>query len=123
MEALIPELHRRARQFVVETVVVEAVLLADPANIPPNLIPAVLSRLSALQTTLTTRLLEAQHSPEHSENSEALVDVDEASRRLATSKDWLYRHAKRLPFTVRVGRALRFSTHGIDRYIRQRQGR
>ncbi len=100
-----------------------AALLADPAHVPPDQIPVVLSHLSALQTTLTTRLLEAQHSPEHTEHSETLLDIEEAARRLATSTDWLYRHAKRLPFTVRVGRALRFSTHGIDRYIRQRQGR
>ena len=51
-------------------------LLADPANIPSGQIPAVLSHLSALQTTLTTRLLEAQHSPKNAENGDALLDVD-----------------------------------------------
>jgi predicted DNA-binding transcriptional regulator AlpA len=39
------------------------------------------------------------------------------------SKDWLYHHARQLPFTVRTGRLLRFSSHGIDRYIRTRQNR
>jgi hypothetical protein len=44
------------------------------------------------------------------------------SARLGTTPDWLYRQAKRLPFTVRLGpRQLRFSSRGITRYIRQRQ--
>lgn len=52
-----------------------------------------------------------------------LLTVEEAAQKLGRSKDWLYRHAGRLPFTVRDGRLLRFSEQGIERYIRQRQGR
>jgi predicted DNA-binding transcriptional regulator AlpA len=56
-------------------------------------------------------------------DEDRLLDAGEAAQRLGTSPDWLYRRAARLPFTVRLGRALRFSAQGIDRYIRQRQGR
>lgn len=50
------------------------------------------------------------------------LDIEAAALRLATSVDWLYRHSKDLPFVVRNGRQLRFSAHGIDRYIRERSG-
>ena len=54
---------------------------------------------------------------------ERLLNVREAAERLAVPPDWLYRNAKKLPFTVRLGPGLlRFSSNGIDRYIRQRQG-
>lgn len=58
-------------------------------------------------------------------NSEpdSLLDVEAAAQRLGMSKDWLYRDAKQMPFWVPHGRVLRFSSHGIDRYIRTRQNR
>ena len=50
-----------------------------------------------------------------------LLTVEEASQKLGVTKDYLYRHADHFPFTVRVGpRQLRFSLHGMERYIRQR---
>jgi predicted DNA-binding transcriptional regulator AlpA len=52
-----------------------------------------------------------------------LLDVDSAAQRLGVSPDWLYRRAGRLPFTVRLGRAVRFSSVGLARYIRQRANR
>lgn len=52
-----------------------------------------------------------------------LLTVPEAARKLGRSADWLYRHSKKLPFTVQDGSLLRFSHLGIERYIRQRQGR
>lgn len=54
---------------------------------------------------------------------ERLLTVPEAAARLATSRDWIYRHAAQLPFTVRNGRQLRFSERGLTRYIQQRRGR
>jgi predicted DNA-binding transcriptional regulator AlpA len=32
-----------------------------------------------------------------------LLDAEEASRLLCVSEDWLYRHARKLPFTRRLG--------------------
>jgi excisionase family DNA binding protein len=103
-------------------------LLRDPAHvakIPLQAIPALLCQLAAVQTALAARLLgepEPAGAPEP--EADALLEVGEAARRLGTSKDWLYRHAHQLPFTVRMGpRQLRFSAKGLERYIRQRQGR
>ena len=56
--------------------------------------------------------------------ADRLVGVEEAARLLGRSRDWLYRYARRLPFVVQEGKGakLRFSTDGIARYIRERQG-
>ena len=48
-----------------------------------------------------------------------LLNVEE---KLGVKPDWLYRHHKDLPFTVRHGRLLRFSELGIEDYIRRRLG-
>ena len=51
-----------------------------------------------------------------------LLTVTEAAARLKTTKDWLYRNWKKLPFTVSLSpRQLRFSAKGIDRYIEEHQ--
>ncbi len=74
--------------------------------------------------TAQVRLKMLQHgrvpAPQHSLVSEdRLLTVEEASQKLGVTKDYLYRHADHFPFTVRVGpRQLRFSLHGMDRYIR-----
>jgi excisionase family DNA binding protein len=84
-------------------------------------IPALLCQLGALQGILAARLAAAEPAPTVTQDS--LLTVQEASVRLGLSCDWLYRKSRQLPFTVRVGRHLRFSSSGIDRYIRQREGR
>jgi predicted DNA-binding transcriptional regulator AlpA len=103
-------------------------LLRDPAHvakIPLETIPALLCQLAALQSALAARLLgETAPVGGPEPEADALLEVTEAARRLGTTRDWLYRHAHQLPFTVRMGpRQLRFSAKGIERYIRQRQGR
>ena len=47
-----------------------------------------------------------------------LLDATEAAKLLSVSEDWLYRAAKKLPFTRKVGpKMLRFSAFGIQRYL------
>ena len=51
-----------------------------------------------------------------------LVDAEEAARLLCVSADWLYRHAKKLPFTRKLGpKMLRFSSLGIQKYLATRK--
>ncbi len=97
-------------------------LIDDPAHVPTAAIPGLLALFSSLQSTLAARLLSAGVLPAHSD-PDHLLTVTEAAQRLQVSQDWLYRHAGGLPFTVRVGRYLRFSSSGIDRYIHQQAGR
>ncbi len=87
--------------------------------------PALLGHLEQLKATLWTRLLGAASLDGKGQAAEGdtLLKIDDAAKRLNLKEDYLYRHQKRFPFTVRIGRRLRFSSNGIEKYIRQRQGR
>ena len=51
-----------------------------------------------------------------------LLDGEEASKLLGMSRYWLYRHAKKLPFTRKLGpKNLRFSYQGIQKYLATRR--
>lgn len=100
---------------------------SDPARahvLPANVLQGLLCRCVTLQTALLGALVATGSMPTDSmTEADSLIDVDAAAARLGMSKDWLYRQAKQLPFHVPQGRLLRFSSHGIDRYIRSRQSR
>lgn len=105
-------------------------LLSDPARVAdlrPEEIPPLLVRLAALHGALAARLAVLPASNPNGQPEPAgdqLLTAKEAGRRLGLSADYLYRHAGQLPFTVRPARgAVRFSARGIERWIRQRQGR
>jgi excisionase family DNA binding protein len=87
-------------------------------------LPAFLGRLEALRAVASARLTLAVANGRGAtpEGPDRLLDVQEAARRLGVSTDYLYRH-KGLPFRVQMGRRVRFSSNGIERYIRHRQGR
>jgi hypothetical protein len=47
-----------------------------------------------------------------------LLTAKEVAQRYGRSVDWVYRQAKRWPFTVREGRGtLRFSERGLERHL------
>lgn len=51
-----------------------------------------------------------------------LLEAAEAAKLLCVSEDWLYRHAKKLPFTRKLGpKMLRFSSVGIQKYLATRK--
>ena len=57
-----------------------------------------------------------EHGPE-----ERLLDAKEAARLLSVSEDWLYLHAKRLPFSRKLApRVLRFSLQGLLKWTASR---
>ena len=95
------------------------------ATVPAEQIPAALGLLAALQLRLTARLLQEQADrTDRVDSGDTLLPVGAAAKKLGMTEDYLYRHAGQMPFTVRLGRRqLRFSSQGIDRYIKQRQGR
>jgi predicted DNA-binding transcriptional regulator AlpA len=92
------------------------------AELAPGMLKALLVKHATVGTILLGALLVAGENGKPPE-PDVLLDVETAAKRLATTEDWLYRHARQLPFTVRQGRSLRFSSAGIERYIRSRQGR
>ncbi len=51
-------------------------------------------------------------------HQDRLLDAEEAAKTLSVSVEWLYRNAKRLPFTRKLGhKMLRFSSVGIQKYL------
>lgn len=80
-----------------------------------------LMALNALHSYRLARAAEAVAS-NHGFRRDRLLGKEEAAHKLAVTLDWLYRKHKRLPFTVRHGRLLRFSELGIEEYIRKRRG-
>lgn len=100
-------------------------LVKDPsrlAHVDRGQIPALLAQLSAVQASMAARLVVTAQDAAN-DSVEALLTVDEAAMRLGVSEDWLYRRTRSLPFVVRVGRHVRFSIKGLERYIRNRMGR
>jgi len=101
----------------VEVMNKERIILPDPADIEPEKIAPIMAQMAAIQLSLATRLV-AENTERPQADADNLLTVEEAAARLKCSEDWLYRRAKRLPFTVRVGRNLRFSERGIEAAIR-----
>jgi hypothetical protein len=85
-------------------------------EIPVEDLPRLLGDLEEIRCTAMARL--AAPAPVASQSDE-LLDVDGAARRLGISKDYLYRHHARFPFTRRMGKRLLFSSFGIDCHIKQ----
>ncbi len=101
-------------------------LAADPgqaATLPADAVPGFLARTAAVQAALAARLATLGPNGHAPEDPDRLLTAAEAAAVLKVSPDYLYRHARKLPFAVRLGRHLRFSAAGIERYIRQRAGR
>lgn len=99
-------------------------LLADPskvATLEPDQARAFLLQVGALTLALATRVSD---SPNGNPEADHLLTVAEAAKRLGVSRDWVYRRAAVLPFTVRLGPRLRFSAQGLEKYLRvHRQSR
>ena len=77
-------------------------------------LPRLLGDLAEISAVATARLV----SPVI-ERPDELLDVAQAAERMNLSKDYLYRHSRRFPFTRRQGRKLLFSSNGLDSYLRK----
>jgi predicted DNA-binding transcriptional regulator AlpA len=91
-----------------------AFLLAK--NLPLDDLPHFLGELESIRLIAFARLV----APASQAQPDSLLNVEQASARLACSQDFLYRNHKRLPFTRRIGSKLLFSSNGIDKYIERR---
>jgi len=95
---------------------------AAASDLPVEELPAALGEAERLRVILSVRL-SAFFSLAKPAEPDRLLGVEEAAGRLSVSPDTLYRKAKDFPFTVRLGHLVRFSSAGIDRFLRTRQGR
>jgi excisionase family DNA binding protein len=80
---------------------------------------AALAQIEADRAALMAQLIahELKGEPE-----DALLTVGEAATILRVTTDWLYRHARTLPFTVRPGPGqVRFSRTGLQEYLKKQR--
>ena len=84
----------------------------------------LIGELERVKATLNYRLTAlAQCSTASLTARECLLTADQAAQKLSVSRDYVYRHSSKLPFTVKVGGNVRFSNDGIERFIKDRLGR
>jgi predicted DNA-binding transcriptional regulator AlpA len=87
-------------------------------ELPPAELPRLLGSLAEAYAICFSRLMTHPTAPVQA-HSDQLLDVEEASRRLGISRNYLYRHSAEFGFTRRIGRAVRFSAQGIERHIQK----
>jgi predicted DNA-binding transcriptional regulator AlpA len=88
-------------------------------KLPQESIPAYTLTVGQLRELVRE---EVQAARTHQQDADRLLNADEAASLLSVSEDWLYRHAKKLPFTRKLGpKMLRFSYQGIMKYLASRQ--
>ena len=93
-------------------------------------VPAALACVNSLRGQLDAlrddlflrRVVLAAPRPAPTDKEERLT-VKQAASRLGRSKWWLYKHKAELPFMTNQGRNWFASARGLDRYIRQAEGR
>jgi excisionase family DNA binding protein len=90
-------------------------VLTAAQELPASELPHLLGELEVIRCTAMARLT----APAQPSGADELLSVEEASRRLGVSKDYLYRHGSDFPFTRRMGRKLLFSCLGIEKHIKQ----
>jgi len=97
-------------------------LTADPGlvqTLPAHVVDHMLIQVTSLLPLLVAKA-HAVTTMEKSQQDDRLLCIEEAAAILGKTKDWMYRHADSLPFTVREGRLVRFSSNGLQKYIRAR---
>jgi predicted DNA-binding transcriptional regulator AlpA len=104
-------------------------LLAEPAKafeVSPETAIKLLAMMSPVQQNLLVAVTSAQRAARPADAygpfGDVLLDVNQAAPRLGIKPKTLYDHADDYPFTVRKGRSVRFSSKGIDDYIRDNSG-
>jgi predicted DNA-binding transcriptional regulator AlpA len=77
-------------------------------------LPSLLGELEEVRATALARLTTPVmiQTP-----TDVLLTVQEASRALGMSVAYIYQHREEFPFTRRMGRALRFSSIGIQTFL------
>jgi hypothetical protein len=102
-------------------------LLGDPARaatLSPKERANLYRQVARLEADLRALIIAEGPGAEASrdETPDRLLTAAEVGPRLGHTRDWVYRHADALPFTVRIlGGRPRFSAQGLARYLRSHQ--
>lgn len=85
------------------------------AKSPDDMI--VTLKVGELKALVQEAVVSALHNGNAGAEPDKLLDAEKAAEMLGHSEIWLYRNSKRLPFSVRMGRSIRFSRKGIEKWI------
>ena len=119
MEACAVSVHRLPTTRPVALPEPEAVDQLDPEALVD-----LLTRLGALAERARARLVMTASAVKPTITaSGSLLTAEEVAARLHVSKDYVYRHAKRWPFTRPVGRKLLFVETGLTHWVEARRAR
>jgi excisionase family DNA binding protein len=113
---VIAELKRTGSARATPIIELETALIAA-RTLPAEELPKLLGALEEVRCTALARL----SAPTQRRNPDELIDVEQAAERLCMSRDYIYRHHNRFPFTRRIGRKLLFSSIGLDEYLHRRK--
>jgi predicted DNA-binding transcriptional regulator AlpA len=91
---------------------------ADAAPAAERLRVALYAAADALVDLLTDR---TSRTSAPAPGPERLLTAQEVAIRTGLSVDFIYRRAKRWPFTRKIGRASRFSEAGLERWLASRR--
>jgi predicted DNA-binding transcriptional regulator AlpA len=102
-------------------------IIAEPSRIgelSPEAVAELRGELARLDSLLLARLMTINGSVqgEQATPTDRRLNVKQAALKIGLTPDYLYRHSRNLPFTIRVGRTVGFSEQGIERWLRQRAG-
>jgi predicted DNA-binding transcriptional regulator AlpA len=87
--------------------------MSEPGAIIESVLESLLRRIVREEITAIVKEMSEQ---------DRLLDAEEAAKVLGVSPEWLYRNAKRLPFSNKLGhKMLRFSCIGIQKYLAVRK--
>lgn len=90
-------------------------MLTQAKTLDPPELPRLLGELEEIRATALARLT----IPAELSRPDESLDIDEASKRLGVSKDYLYRHWQKFKFARQEGRRVLFSSNGIDAHLKK----
>jgi len=92
----------------------------------PTELPAIIGELETAKAKAWARLHlpvpVLAPAPEPSTETR-MVGIEEAATYLRMSVSWTYRNAASIPLASKIGNRWRFSTRGLDKYLRDHQAR
>jgi excisionase family DNA binding protein len=89
----------------------------------PDELPVLIGTLEAGKAAAWARLMSTPPNEAALGSRDHNLSAREAAARLGVSKDYVYRHANRFPFTVRIGRRLLFDARRLEQWNRSRAKR
>ncbi len=96
-------------------------LSVDPVARETSAVERLRALLHAATDAFADVLLERDTTARQTSEPERLLTAADVAQRTGLSLDYVYRHGKRWPFARKIGRAMRFSEAGLERWLANRR--